>query len=1040
MKILLAAWLTLSPALALAAAAAPAPVQETVAPRAPAPVNAAPAKPKTAEDRVELQNKIKRDLVKVDRSIAVTENLIAQSRTAPYLPDLIFRLAELFVEKGRYRFFLENENLIGQGKSGSAIIPEVTLLGEKAISLYDRILHEYPDFKDSDKVRFFIAHQQRDLGRMDKALTAYNDLVDKHPKSPLAAEALLIIGDYWFDKSDLDKAEAAYLKILERPQSPVHDLARYKEGWVWINRGKHAEAVKYFEAAARSPLLEGADAKALSVKSLALSDLVYSYTEARPAKGAIEYFEGLSDSVNTFATALEKLGNRYFIKQDFEYAARSYRKLLTLSRDPERDPDRAQRLHETLKAGKVVPRADDVRAIVRVAARARVDLRMTEEDRARVLEDFEVYARDLSTSLQLEAQKKDDRKLASEAADAYEAYLGLFRNEKNRLTIQKNRADTLFLAQRFAEAGKAFELVAKDAKGDEQDEPLFSAIASYNTALLTPDRLSYFERSDSRSAVKQLGAFYVKTFPGSKHAPKVKFNVARAYYDEGEFKQSGELFTAFACEYPSDVDAVAAANLAMDSYHSLRDFRGLEAAGNRMLSVALPASVQGDIKAIIASSKNEELSEVIITSDTGDGDVVSRLLKVADDPTRQGTELAEKALVNAFSQAAQKRDLEDVNAIAAKILQRYPRSGAAANVLITLARFSSETGDFDAAASYYESMLERFPGDAKALEALDTAATLRQMIGDTARASADFEKLAAATKKSETVIRAAETRLSAGDNAGAEKMAELALKMDPASARAAAILGQSLLNQNRNPEAEKALLNAGKQVQKAAKSEPEDLARVYFLWGEAQFRQFKEVGPEELEKKAGMLQGLQQAYTSAAQLGGDWAVAGLFRLGQALSLLSEALTHMKEPPGLNEKQKGEFRVAIEQQATPLRTQADEVFSTCVKKARELEVYSPYALGCATKQDVNDKPQAVELRADLDPARVKTFRDLLARQPNDASALDGLGRAYLEAGDLRRARLVYARLLEVDENRAASHATLGFLLSRMGEPEQARQAY
>ena len=77
----------------------------------------------------------------------------------------------------------------------------------------------------------------------------------------------------------------------------MHDLARYKMGWIRINQAKHAEAVTFFEAAAASAPLPGVDAsKALNVKREALLDLVYSYTEARPAKGALNYFEKLSDS------------------------------------------------------------------------------------------------------------------------------------------------------------------------------------------------------------------------------------------------------------------------------------------------------------------------------------------------------------------------------------------------------------------------------------------------------------------------------------------------------------------------------------------------------------------------------------------------------------------------------------------------------------------------------------------------------------------------------------------------------------------------
>ena len=57
----------------------------------------------------ELVAGIHRDLGKVDRSIAVTKELIDRARTRPYLPDLQFRMAELYVEKSRLVFFLALE-------------------------------------------------------------------------------------------------------------------------------------------------------------------------------------------------------------------------------------------------------------------------------------------------------------------------------------------------------------------------------------------------------------------------------------------------------------------------------------------------------------------------------------------------------------------------------------------------------------------------------------------------------------------------------------------------------------------------------------------------------------------------------------------------------------------------------------------------------------------------------------------------------------------------------------------------------------------
>ncbi|MBI5544005.1 MAG: hypothetical protein HY901_08970, partial [Deltaproteobacteria bacterium] len=260
---------------------------------------------------------------------------------------------------------------------------------------------------------------------------------------------------------------------------------------------------------------------------------------------------------------------------------------------------------------------------------------------------------------------------------------------------------------------------------------------------------------------------------------------------------------------------------------------------------------------------------------------------------------------------------------------------------------------------------------------------------------------------------------------------------DPTSAKAAAVLGQALLEQNRAAEAEARIVAAGRAIQGSASTDPEALAQVYFLWGEAVFRQFREAA--EIDKKAPMLELLQQAYTSAAQMGGDWAIAGMFRLGQSLSMLAEGLLTMPDPPGLTEKQKVEVRQALAKQSEELRKGAEEAFDTCVKKARELEVYTPFALGCHTHKDINPKLPVPPGVAALSADRLKAFRAALEKNNADTVALEGMGRAYLEAGDLRRARLVYGRLLEVDENRGAGHGALGFILSRLGEPDLARIA-
>jgi hypothetical protein len=101
---------------------------------------------------------LKRNIFKVDHALGETQTLISHSRNAPYLPDLQFRLAELYVEKSRYVYYLQAEQR-PEGLKGPLVSPETRLLKQKAMQIYTRLLVEFPDFHDADKVTFYLAHE-----------------------------------------------------------------------------------------------------------------------------------------------------------------------------------------------------------------------------------------------------------------------------------------------------------------------------------------------------------------------------------------------------------------------------------------------------------------------------------------------------------------------------------------------------------------------------------------------------------------------------------------------------------------------------------------------------------------------------------------------------------------------------------------------------------------------------------------------------------------------------------------------------------------
>ncbi len=1061
-----------------------------------------------AKEKEDLINKLKRDIFKVDRAIGETNKLIGKSRNAPYLPDLQFRLAELYVEKSRYTYYYQAETRADNAK-GAIVSPETKLYKEKAVQIYNRILRENIDFHDGDKVTFYLAHEQREMGEFDTMLKTLGDLIRKYPSSPLRLDAEQIIGDYFFDKADLKSAEEHYKNILDAPPSPVHDLARYKMGWIRVNQNNYADAVTFFEAAAASAPMPGVDqAKSLNVKREALLDLVYSYTESRPAKGALQYFEKLSESRTTYALALDKLGNRYFIKQQYEFAIPALRKLMEVQPDPELEVERAEKIYDSLKAAKnkVLPRPMDVAMLVRAAIQTKQDPSKDDVSRKKTLAELEEMARDLSTTIHVAAQKRDDKALYLEAAEAYERYLELFRPKQYATMMMQNRADALFAAKEYPKAARQFEELAlyldalerKDKKGDDKDskdkkvedkdkvdvakdakpdkpaapaptgkgakdaklaavatvskseststvsdvknheQALYGALLSYFSSLKPGDveRLNAFEVADSRQALKLLGAEYVSRYPKSEHVLEIKFNIARAYYEDGDYPKAGELFRDFAIQHSDHKDARVAGNLALDSFRQINDFKSLKETGEAFMKSKLPADFLAEVKKIMSESQGAALAEKLLDSTTEGGDIIEALLKIADE--NKGNENGENALYGAFTATRDKRDFKRQREIGQRLLTEYPKSKFASDVLLTLGRQAAEAGRYADAAKYFEDIGNRF-SDSTGLDGWLASAKLKAALGDYNGSVKALETAAerAGARKAEVLTLLAQTHMKMKEPGKARAIAEQVLKIDKTNPAAAAIVAEVTSGEsNAKPESLIPMLTA---MTNNPASAGEDAAKALWYLGDMMYRQFKAMPNEPIEGKVAAMQQMQGIFQQSAQMGSpEWAVASLWRIASSLKNLADAVESLPPPAGLSATEVAQYREAIKQQVDPLKEQADNAFQQCVSRADQLEVFTTPVVGCRTKAEVATNPLGR-----MPPVAGQANTDELSKNAEtkqDAVSFEQLALANLAAFKLKDAQVALNRTIEIEDNRASAHSALGYSFLLEGDAMAARAEY
>jgi tetratricopeptide (TPR) repeat protein len=1009
-----------------------------------------------AEEKAEFVESLKRDIIKIDHSIDVTKALIKKAKNATFLPDIVFRLAELYVEKSRLVYYLQVETQ-GQDAASSA---EAKLLKNEAITVYNDVIKTFPEYRYNDKVLFFMGHEYHELGLHEDMLSTYNKIVDDYPKSALLLESLYIIGDYHFNRDNFDEAEKYYNKILKYRESPIHDMARYKMAWVAINRARldkkyWKKALNLFEAVVVSSNTGDEEIsvdthKPVNIKLEALNGIVFCYTEVHKPKIALEYFRKLATSKTIYIHALEKLANRYFIKEQFDNAALMYRQIIELSNDVEKNLDYAQRVYDASTYSKKKDKVDeDVRALVKAASKYAYSWRIPDNEKLQLAKEFEVYARDIVTKLHLMAQRRKERRAYRVAARAYKNYLSFFDYTDKLEEIKYNYAESLYHSKRYLESGRAYEEIARNmSESKNRKDALYSCIQSYQMTLGDIRYLSRFELVEARQGLKQLGAYYVSKYPKDSKVPTIKFNVARMFYDQGEYEQAIESFLEYIKQYSAHSEVGVAGHLVLDCYKQLEDYAGLSKQGRAFVSNASirDEKFKREVAAIVQAAESRELDKKTLEVTKEGGDAISVLLEHADSV---GGGQAEEAVYRAFVMAKEKRDINIALRAGAQLASRYKGSKYLEDVFGSLGNFLAQMADYERAAALYEEYYKSLPNKPEARQALRAAANFHSYLGDYRNAIKDYNILlekARGDERGKLLVEMADAYAKMDDWRMVLSTAKRAASALPSSVKGQLLLARALHKRGQREPAKNAYMAA------ASSGGAADVA----LSAEAQFRlagmlleDFRKVrfgaGQEDVvvvQTKMQLLDTVNQFYAGVVGMKDPvWAIASLYKLASAYEDFARFLGGAPVPNDLNAEQKKQYKQMLTQQVSANRKQAKTYLDACKKNVRSKKIFGSYAMACVSGKLSAVTDQTSRRRTSkVGGQAIDGLRQKLLKNPSNLENLVELAIKSVAAGDLHYARLVLSKALEVDSNHAKSLNLLGVVEQLLGNDQMAYDYY
>src|SRR5215467_9439122 len=602
----------------------------------------------------------------------------------------------------------------------------------EAIAIYNRLLTEYPSYKNSDRVLYQMSRAYDELGRTEEAIETMERLIRTNPHSSHLDEVQFRRGEYFFTRRHYRDAESAYSGIVKLgAASEFYELALYKLGWTLYKQEFYEEALQKYIALLDHKVSIGYDfdqkhdedndrrvADTFRVISLSFSNL--GGPETVP-----EYFSKFGK--RSYEDRIySSLGEHYLDKLRYDDAAKTYKAFAALYPFHRATPRFSMRIVDTYTKGgfpKLVLESKREFAS-KFGLKAEYWRHFKPEKSPEVLAYLKTNLKDLATHYHAQYQDPNEanEKLTNyrEASKWYDAYLESFPKETDSASVNYQLADLLLENKDFGEAAKQYERTAYGYAPHPQSAAAgYAAIYAYREQLKVADKKQQdaVKRDTVASSLK-----FADTFPQDEHAAPVLGATADDMYEMKEYKAAIEADQRVIDKYP-----------------------GAEASIRRSAWIVV---AHGSFELSEYAQAEHAYSQVLAVTPEGDQSRAALVDNLAASIYKQG-ELANGA--------------QDYRAAADHFLRI--RTAAPTSSIRATAEYDAGAAlirmqDWKAAVDVFEAFRTTFPDNKLQLEATKQIAYAYRQNGELSHAASEYDRIA--SRSDDPVLRS-EALLDAGD-------------------------------------------------------------------------------------------------------------------------------------------------------------------------------------------------------------------------------------------------------------------------------------
>ena len=442
--------------------------------------------------------------------------------------DLLYRLAELYMRRSKSgRFFDLDQSSSNKLKSLGLANQKAFEALKQASQIYAQILTKFPHYHDLDYVLFNNALAQAQLKDAEKAKKNYLQLISQFPNSELVADALLEVGEIFYQQQNFSTALQKFKEIEKFPESKAYPYGLYKSAWCYYNLKNTDDGIKQLLSVVKQNPANADDRKKYNLRKEALRDLTLFVGETLAADQVLGFFKKICTE-DELGDVMFGLASLYESHSRFKEISIFVDEFIDAFPKNSQSPKLYTKLIDSFETLK---QRDTVIKKLTQMARFCSDNEKNQDCHS----EFKRISLEISKKWwDIWLKNKSNQEFSVLTEKAFENLLSIDSKETPDSTSRYAFAELLFQQNKFDRSAEQYEIVSLHPQlaPNLKHDSLYGALFSIEKLLE--------KKEDSKLTLKQkeLGLRYVTEFRTGEHYESIVFKLGFIAYSQGDREQA----------------------------------------------------------------------------------------------------------------------------------------------------------------------------------------------------------------------------------------------------------------------------------------------------------------------------------------------------------------------------------------------------------------------------------------------------------------------------------------------------------------------